>query len=158
MKLTLNACAGDLAEIDLGEPDNGLLDDGDLSTTGGNLYIEIDGKEWGSLFFHTDADGRLVIELGQYDRSMEQWETRNPLTVPVDDTDTPAPAAGVEHGPVPATWFAPGVWPTCACGLDPRDNGVLTAHWRERGFEVVDDHGTLRTIQLGETTHAGSHS
>lgn len=51
----------------------------------------------------------------------------------------------VQHGPVPSTWFGRGVWPTCKCGFAPRDNGLLNAHWRELGFEVVDRHGILET-------------
>jgi hypothetical protein len=47
------------------------------------------------------------------------------------------------HGPVPTTWFGIGCWPSCKCGYDPHDNGLLNAHWREHGFEVVDDHGHL---------------
>lgn len=49
----------------------------------------------------------------------------------------------VMHGPVPATWFGCGVWPTCKCSYSPRDNALLNAHWRERGFRVVDEHGAL---------------
>lgn len=48
-----------------------------------------------------------------------------------------------EHGPVVSTWFARGTYPTCTCGLDPRDNAVLTAHWTENGIRVYDDHGRL---------------
>ena len=50
-----------------------------------------------------------------------------------------------ECGPVPATWFGRGVWPTCKCGYAPHDNGLLNAHWQAQGFEVVDEHGTLVT-------------
>lgn len=46
-------------------------------------------------------------------------------------------------GPDHYSWFARGTWPRCACGFDPRDNAVLNEHWREQGFRVVDDHGTL---------------
>lgn len=49
----------------------------------------------------------------------------------------------MEHGPVAYTWYGRGQWPTCKCGLAPRDNAVLNEHWREHGFEVVDEHGTL---------------
>jgi hypothetical protein len=48
-----------------------------------------------------------------------------------------------EHGPNPASWFTPGVWPTCLCGLDPHDNAVLAKHWEDHGFTVVDEHGRL---------------
>lgn len=56
--------------------------------------------------------------------------------------DGPLAESG-DHGPDPHTWFGIGLWPTCTCGYAPRDNGLLTAHWREHGFEVVDNHGTL---------------
>lgn len=60
-----------------------------------------------------------------------------------DKHDTFAAEHEPECGPVAATWFGVGQWPTCTCGLAPRDNAVLTAHWREQGFEVVDQHGEL---------------
>lgn len=50
-----------------------------------------------------------------------------------------------KHGPDPATWFTPRLWPACQCGYAPRDNRALNAHWREHGFTVVDDHGHLIT-------------
>lgn len=53
-----------------------------------------------------------------------------------------------DHGPVLATWFARGVWPTCSCGLAPRDNLKLIDHWREHGFTVVDHHGQLVKIPI----------
>lgn len=59
----------------------------------------------------------------------------NPALIEVDESS--------EHGPVPTTWFVRGMWPTCKCGLAPRDNDVLNAHWREHGFTVVDEHGHL---------------
>lgn len=54
----------------------------------------------------------------------------------------------IECGPVAATWFGTGLWPTCACGLDPRDNQVLNKHWADAGFEVVDNHGQLTVRSL----------
>lgn len=49
----------------------------------------------------------------------------------------------VECGPDPASWFGRGVWPKCQCGLEPRNNKALSEHWAERGFRVIDEHGTL---------------
>lgn len=90
MKLTLSAAGGPLAEIDLGQPEVmgprdtiAYLESGDLGGTFGNLYLAIDGKEHGSLFFHVDREDRLVIELGQFSDDTGEWEPRNPILVPV---------------------------------------------------------------------------
>lgn len=85
MKLTLDACKT-LAEIDLGESDRGYFDDKDLGVTGGNLYLYLDGVEYGSLFFFRREDGTVTITLGQLDLQTQEWEERNPLVRPVDDT------------------------------------------------------------------------
>ncbi len=83
--------------IDLGEADRspggpGYYSEGDLGAYGGNLYLFIDGVEYGSLFF-VERDGRITIELGQYrDEPNQEWEPTNPLAVPVDGAgplDTP---------------------------------------------------------------------
>jgi hypothetical protein len=60
------------------------------------------------------------------------------------------------HGPVPATWFGVGQWPTCRCGLAPRDNGQLMAHWRTHGVEVVDDHGQLVVSRTDDAIRAAA--
>ena len=52
------------------------------------------------------------------------------------------------HGPVPATWFAPGRWATCQCGFDPKNNGLLADHWADQGFRVVDNNGQLEVRPL----------
>ena len=72
--------------------------EGDLGAYSGNLYVFIDGIEYGSLFF-IERDGRINIELGQYrDEPNQEWEPTNPLIDPVDATgpvDEPgADAAG----------------------------------------------------------------
>lgn len=83
MKLTLKADGPDLAVFDLGEPHaTGYFDEGDLCSTSGNLYIELDGVEYGSLFIMIE-DGRPTITLGQFDYATEDWEERNPLVNPV---------------------------------------------------------------------------
>lgn len=53
-----------------------------------------------------------------------------------------------EHGALYSTWFGRGVWPTCKCGFDPRDNSLLTKHWAEHGFKVVDVRGTLTKMEV----------
>jgi hypothetical protein len=50
-------------------------------------------------------------------------------------------SAATEHSP--RDWFAPGRWPSCSCGVDPRDNAKLTAHWAESGVRWVDEGGRL---------------
>lgn len=74
-----------LAQLDLGEPseDGGYYDNGDLAGLAGNLYIHVDGQEWGSLYFWA-RNGEPTISLGQYDPWSEQWEDRNPLDCPVE--------------------------------------------------------------------------
>ncbi len=70
-------------DIDLGEPSDddghGFFDDGDLAAYGGNLYLHLDGQEYGSLFFYVTG-GRPRIELGQFQPETQQWEPANPLT------------------------------------------------------------------------------
>lgn len=86
MKLTLDLGHRQI-DIDLGAPSDddghGFFDDGDLAAFGGNLYLRLDGQEYGSLFIYT-VDGKARIELGQYLPEANQWESVNPLvsTVP----------------------------------------------------------------------------
>ena len=83
--ITLHSGQADkpLLELDLGEASrDGDYDDGDLGFTAGNLYLVVDGEEWGSLYFHAgsgERPGGPTITLGQYDAWSENWEARNPL-------------------------------------------------------------------------------
>lgn len=86
MKLELHGGGRSFGVIDLGEPDQGYLDSGALAETGGNLYLYLDGKEYASLFFHADEDGKPIITLGQFDYDTGEWESRNPITVSVTET------------------------------------------------------------------------
>lgn len=64
-------------EIEVGDPaEEG--DGGELAHYGNNLYIELDGREFGSLWLH-DEDGEPVLSLGQYDEDTQGWEPRNDL-------------------------------------------------------------------------------
>lgn len=45
--------------------------------------------------------------------------------------------------PDPASWYARGQWPRCACGFSPDNNSILQTHWADAGFAVVDVHGHL---------------
>lgn len=87
MKLTLELGHRQI-DIDLGEPSDddghGFFDDGDLAAYGGNLYLYLDGQEYGSLFFYT-VEGKARIELGQLVPEAQQWESVNPLTSTVDE-------------------------------------------------------------------------
>jgi hypothetical protein len=83
MKLTLDAAGPPLANIELGEPDTGYFDGADLGATGGNIYINIDGKEYGSLFFYREADGTVSVTLGAFDPDTQGWENKNPLRGPI---------------------------------------------------------------------------
>lgn len=60
----------------------GFFDDGDLASYGGNIYLHIDGQEYGQLFFYTE-NGQPRIELGQFTPASQQWEPANPLTTSV---------------------------------------------------------------------------
>lgn len=73
-----------LVTIDLGEPsESGYYGSGDLAFTGGNLYLYLDGEEYGSLFI-VNRNGRPEIALGQYDHAAEDYVFRNPLTESVN--------------------------------------------------------------------------
>ncbi len=72
-RITFNAGRENILELD-------GLEFGDYD---GNLYIFIDGKEYGSLHFSEGEDGKPKVTLGQYDDASEEWQSRNPLTHPV---------------------------------------------------------------------------
>lgn len=83
-----------LLTLNLGEPTptiDGLdqyLDGGDLASSGGNLYLVIDGKEYGSLFFqHDPKTGNAVVTLGAYNPNAMDWEPNAELRGPVEDED-----------------------------------------------------------------------
>ncbi len=100
MKLTIELGHRQI-DIDLGESSDteghGFYDDGDLAAYGGNLYLYLDGQEYGSLFFYT-VDGKPRIELGQFRPEPQQWESVNPLVSTVPELqaahDAQAEAAG----------------------------------------------------------------
>lgn len=81
MKLTIDL-GYDQIDVDLGEPssdgDIGFFDNGDLHHYNGNVYLHIDGQEYGSLFIYA-VGGRPRIELGQFLPEAQQWESVNPL-------------------------------------------------------------------------------
>lgn len=85
MRLMLDAAAATLGNIDLGEPsDHGEFDEGDLAPTSGNLYLYLDGKEYGSLFFFRRKDGTVTITLGQFDADKQEWVEKAELDHPVE--------------------------------------------------------------------------
>lgn len=70
---------GETVTFDIGEPQiDGQYDGGDLGHYCGNLYLHIDGHEYGSLYITHNA-GRPVITLGRFDEDAEEWITDNPL-------------------------------------------------------------------------------
>ena len=73
---------GPLLTMSLPTSNDGYVEEGDLGLSGGNLYIIIDGKEYGSLWFH-ERDGQPEIALGQFVDEALMWDERNPITEPV---------------------------------------------------------------------------
>lgn len=75
-------------QLDLGEPSPaegiGWFDNGDIGLHGGNLNLEIDGQEYGSLFVYA-VDGVPRIELGQFHPEHDEWRPANPLIQSVPD-------------------------------------------------------------------------
>lgn len=85
MRLTLDGGAATLADIDLGEAsDAGYFEGGDLGSTAGNLYIRLDGVEYGSLFFFRETDGRVTVTLGAFDAASQDWVERKTLDGPAN--------------------------------------------------------------------------
>lgn len=72
----------EMFRIDLGQADSaGEFTGGTLGFTGGNLYLFVDGQEYGSLYF-TEEGGDLQVTLGQYTTRTEEWEPTNPIVGP----------------------------------------------------------------------------
>lgn len=94
MKLTLNF-GHRQEEIDLGEPDarDGLFDNGEIGAYAGNIYLYVDGREYGSLFIHHDDQGP-IIELGQFDETSDEWVTRAALRALPAHVAQPLESAG----------------------------------------------------------------
>lgn len=68
---------GEIHDFDLGEPDeSGMFD----TEYGGNLYLFIDGAEYGSLLARTDTDGQITLTLGQENDGDQEWQQRNPVS------------------------------------------------------------------------------
>lgn len=80
--LTLSGDKGVIATIDITREDGGVGDDyagGEVAAQGGNLYLAIDGQEFGSLWITYGEDGTPKITLGQYDPETEGWEERSAI-------------------------------------------------------------------------------
>lgn len=74
-----------VGKIDLGEPsDYGYFDQGYLAQYGGNIYILVDGVEYGSLFFYRRPDGTMTISLGAFDAESDEWVEHATLDKPVE--------------------------------------------------------------------------
>ena len=89
--LTVGLAPGDhqrpLASIDVTPEDDApvSLAAGGLTATSGNLYLYVDGIEYGSLLIEW-IEGKPSIHLGQYDDQTEDWEPRNPIRRPAGGT------------------------------------------------------------------------
>ena len=68
-----------VAHLTLAGDGDTYLDEGDLAGTSGNLYIVVNGEEYGSLFFHR-VNGEVMITLGRYEQEEEGWVERSTLT------------------------------------------------------------------------------
>lgn len=44
---------------------------------GGNVYLTLNGRLYGSLFVHLNGAGEIILRLGQFDQATGQWEERN---------------------------------------------------------------------------------
>lgn len=83
--LEIDAGQGAPRTYDLGVPN----ESGDLDETvyGGNLYLTIDGRLYGSLYVRYDnVAGHPVITLGQLDAETQMWEPCNEIGPEVTDT------------------------------------------------------------------------
>lgn len=81
-ELTLKTGSSTRIALNLGNANDGYFDEGDLAEYYGNIYLLIDGQEYGSLFVHRDGE-RITITLGRYSPDRRQWEEVNPLTEPL---------------------------------------------------------------------------
>lgn len=78
MKLEIVGHQGTIAVIDLGDGACGYFTG---ESIGGNLYLHLDGEEYGSLFINPNDDtGQPEIALGQFDGETQDWEYRARLT------------------------------------------------------------------------------
>lgn len=57
---------------------NGLMVSDDLPH--GQIFLAIDGVEYGSIALNQVIPGQFHIELGQYDPTFDQWAPQNPIT------------------------------------------------------------------------------
>lgn len=100
MKLTIELGHRQI-DIGPGKPSDaechGFFDDGDLAAYGGNLYLYLDGQEYGSLFFYT-VDGKPRTELGQFRPEPQQWESVNLLVSTVPELQAAHDAEQEETG------------------------------------------------------------
>lgn len=65
-------------QINLGEIDEQGTTGGELIYNG-NIYLHIDGREYGSLYITRGADGAPQITLGQFREDAEEWVPANPI-------------------------------------------------------------------------------
>lgn len=73
--------------------------------------------------------------------STEVQPVESTVMVAAPDAMAEFDAAVRAHRPV--NWLTPGYFPSCSCGLNPRDNEVLIQHWNEQGIEWVETRRSL---------------
>lgn len=71
---------GPITTLDLDFGADGYVEGGDLATTGGNLYLHIDGQECASLLFTKAPDGTITVTLGHFLPGEGEWAQANPIT------------------------------------------------------------------------------
>lgn len=84
IRVKLNGPTGDLATFELRGVNADGDNEGDLGAYGGNAYIYVDGKEYGSLWFHRpEPDGPIHVALGAFSPETENWERVGTLPGPI---------------------------------------------------------------------------
>lgn len=73
-----------IADFDAPTDDDGYVVGGPLAGTSGNLYVFINGVEYGSLFFHRFVE-KDSVSLGAYSDETEWWEPKATIYEPIPE-------------------------------------------------------------------------
>lgn len=127
MRLTLDGAGANLASIDLGEPgERGYFEEGELANTGGNLYLNLDGEEYGSLFFF-QRDGVVTITLGAFDPHRHEWVEKGVLDRPFNAPRTEGQIVRDHIGTICSEAGLPVMAPLLDLLLDREEDGIDAA-------------------------------